>query len=184
MDPVFTLEEETPLAYFEKIVAVIYTPHYARHLRKIGARYDRDVIPEDLDLMPFIIDALIFDTYINGKTPLDDFIAFFKPQLTPARLRIYQQFRQRNQLSAFQVRAVERPETLHLTDLIDDSEWVVKDNQALRFLYPDSFTISRLLPWENGYVLSGSCALLNHKEPEAVIHIARSLKLPPLMLTS
>jgi hypothetical protein len=177
----FSLEEETPLAYFQKLIEFIYDPFYARFLRRISARYERSRIPEDIDLQPFFIDGLIFETFIDKKTPLDRFIEQYQAQMTLTQRKVYQGFR----LSALGCYAIEervKPDRLLLRDLLDNSLIEVRDSEAWRLLIPGFFTISRVLPFEDHYVLTGSCAGLNYKDPQQVIQLAREFKLPPLFV--
>ena len=177
------IKEETPLAYFQAIMDFIYDPNYARHLRKIGARYDRTIIPQGFNLMPFIIDALIFDTFINKRSPLEDFIQFYQPQMKPAQLKIYQNFKQ-SHLGSFYVKDRKMPELIILKDLANEKSHTVLDSQALKFMMPGSTVVCRLLPFQGKQVLTGSCAVLNMQDPEKALEIARQIKLPPLFLNT
>ncbi len=177
----FSLAEETPLAYFQKLIDFIYDPFYARFLRRISARYDRSLIPEDLDLQPFLIDGLIFETFIDKKTPLDRFIEQYQAQMTPSQVKVYQRFRS-SSLGCYEIVERFKPDKILLKDLLDDSTLEVRDSDAWRFLMPGFYTICRILPYEDHHVLTGSCAVLNYKDPQMVIALTREFKLPPLFV--
>lgn len=178
------LEDESPLGYFTKLTEFIYDPQYARYLRRIAERYNRAALPPDLDLMPFFVDALIFETYIDGQTPLDRFMTLYRPQLQGYQLRVYQNFK--NYLfSAYRI--VEHPpntDAVVLIDLLDGSEVVIRDADARKQLFKGLHVVARLLPFEDYHVPTGACALLSYNDPAQIIEIARLLKLPPLMVKS
>lgn len=177
----FTVEEETPLAYFQKLVEFIYDPWYARFLRRISARYERTRIPEDIELMPFFVDHLIFDTFIDHKTPLDRFIEYYDEQLSPRQRKIYQGFKC-SVLSCYQILAREKPDRIILCDLLDNTQTEVQDSEAWRFMMPSFYAICRLLPFEDRWVLTGSCAVLNYHNAEEALKLARLFKHPPLFV--
>ncbi|PIQ29156.1 hypothetical protein COW36_17805 [bacterium (Candidatus Blackallbacteria) CG17_big_fil_post_rev_8_21_14_2_50_48_46] len=177
----FSIEEETPLAYFEKLVEFIYDPWYARFLRRISARYERAKIPEEIELMPFFVDSLIFETFIDRKTPLDRFIEHYQAQLKPRQLKIYQRFKT-SALGCYEILERHKPDRLLLRDLLDDSPVEVHDGEAWRYMMPGFYAICRLLPYEDSLVLTGSCAVLNYKTREEVLALAREFKHPPLFV--
>ncbi len=179
--PPFQLEEETPLAYFTQVVNFIYQPHYARFLRRIANRYDREALPPGLEMMPFFVDALIFETYIDGKTPFDDFLAANQTKMTRAQLQQYKAFKQ-FRFGVFQVLEHQGREETLLTDLIDASHITIKDADARRFLFPNFYTVMRLLPFEMDWVPTGACAVFNLKSAQEALVYARILMQPPLMI--
>ena len=177
------LEDESPLGYFSKLTEFIYDPQYARYLRRIGERYKREELPAELDLMPFFVDALIFETYIDGQTPLDRFIATYKSQLKAHQLRVYQNFKH-NLFSAYRILAHQGSDGVLLEDLLDGSRVLIRDSDARRLLFPKLHLMARLLPFDDYHVPTGACALLSYSEQAKVLEVARLLKLPPLMVTS
>jgi len=182
MSKPFSLEEETPLAFFTKLTEFIYNPVYARYLRRLGARYDRDALPEDFVLMPFIVDALIFETYIDGKSILDLFLTEYQSQMTKTQLQIYRGFK--NYLFAcFQVVTHQKPDAVLLRDLLDNQEVLVRDSDARRFLFPGMYAVARLLPFEDYYIPTGSCALVNLPEEQQALDFTRYLRQAPLIVS-
>ncbi len=179
MKKTFQLEDETPLDYFTQITQFIYDPHYARYLRRIAAQYNREALPPDLELMPFFVDQLIFNTYIDGQTPLDHFIAYFQHVMTPAQRAVYKGFK-RYLFDCYQVLSHVPPDGVLLQDVLDHSEVLLRDHDAKRLLFPQFYTVVRLLPFDNAYVPTGACALLNVKTVPQAMDIARLLKVPPL----
>lgn len=179
MEKKFELEGETPLDYFTQITQFIYDPQYARYLRRIAAQYDRDALPTDLELMPFFIDQLIFNTYIDGQTPLDHFIAHFDKAMTAAQKSVYQGFK-RYLFDCYQVLEHVGTDGVLLQDVLDHSEVLLKDSDAKRLLFPRFYTVTRLLPFEGAYVPTGACAVLNVNSVPEAMHIAQLLKVPPL----
>lgn len=177
----FALEEETPLDYFSQITQFIYNPQYARYLRRIAAQYDRDALPEDLELMPFFVDQLIFNTYIDGQTPFDHFIATFQDQMTQAQKSVYLGFK-RHLFDCYQVLKHIPPDGVLLQDVLDHSEVLLKDSDVKRLLFPQFYTVVRLLPFEEAYVPTGACALLNVNSVPEAMGIAQLLKVPPLRI--
>lgn len=177
----FVLDEETPLAYFSKLIEFVYDPHYARYLRRIAQRYQREALPEELELMPFFVDALIFETYIGGQTPLDRFITTYRAQMQAHQLRTYQNFK--NYLfSCYRIVAHPGSDGLLLEDALDGSQVLVRDGDARRQLFPNLYVMARLLPFEDYHIPTGACALLNFADAERALGIARLLKLPPLIV--
>ena len=181
MAEVFELTEESPLGYFSKLTEFIYNPVYARYLRRIAARYPRDQMPEELDLMPFFIDALIFETYINGKTVLYLFIESHIQVLKGYQLRIYQGFKQ-YLFSCFQVQGHPSNDQVLLQDLLDDQQITITDSDARRFLFPGVFVVTRLLPFEDLFVPTGACAILNYKSAQEALLLTKLLKQAPLRI--
>ncbi|MGV3524397.1 MAG: hypothetical protein ACO1RX_09235 [Candidatus Sericytochromatia bacterium] len=181
--PPFQLEDESPLGYFSKLTEFIYTPHYARYLRRIAQRYERAALPSDLDLMPFFIDALIFETWIDGQTPLQRFIATYREQMPKAQLAVYQGF-QHHLFGAYRIVSHQLPDQVTLQDLLDGSTVTLRDSEARRYLFPGLHAVVRLLPFEDHYVPTGACALLNYPNPEDVLRTARLLKPAPLQVKS
>lgn len=175
------LEEDTPLAYFQKLVEFIYDPWYARFLRRISARYERARIPEDIELMPFFVDNLIFETFIDRQTPLDRFIACYQDQLTPRQRKIYQRFKG-SVLSCYAIVDRQKPDRIVLSDLLDDARIEVQDSEAWRFMIPGFYALCRVLPFEDSWVLTGSCAVLNYHSAEEALALARLFKHPPLFV--
>ena len=173
----------TAFDYFQKLIDFVYDPRYAMHLRKIAAQYDRDNIPDSIDIQPFIIDNLIFDVYIDRKTLLDHFIAQAQLVLKSSHLKMYQEFRQ-NVLSCFQITEVAKPGKMVFKNLIDETTYSVIDEEAIKFLQPERYTVARLLPFQDHYVLTGACAIINTDDPNVVIAITRKLKTPPLFFNS
>lgn len=183
MSKPFSLEEETPLAYFSKLTEFIYNPIYARYLRRIGERYDRDSLPEDFVLMPFIVDALIFETFIDGKSILDLFMAEHQSQMTKTQLDVYRGFK--NYLfGCFQIITRQEQDAVLLRDLLDDQQIVLRDSDARRFLFPQMYTVARLLPFEGYYVPTGACALVNLPDDQQAVTFTRHLRQPPLMVSA
>lgn len=183
MEKKFALTEETPLDYFSQIIQFIYDPHYARYLRRIASQYDRESLPPDLELMPFFIDQLIFNTYIDGETPLDHFIAAFQHQMTQAQKRVYMGFK-RCLFDCYQVLSHVPPDGVLLQDVLDHSEVLLKDSDAKRLLFSQFYTVVRLLPFEEAYIPTGSCAILNVNSVPEAMGIAQLLKVPPLRIDS
>lgn len=179
--PPFHLSEETPLAYFTQIVNFIYQPHYARFLRRIANRYEREALPPGLELMPFFVDALIFETYIDGKTPFDDFLTRYQSHMSVAQFQQYKAFKQ-FRFGVFQVLAHQGREETVLRDLIDDSQITIRDAEARRFLFPHFYAVMRLLPFELDWVPTGACAVFNLKSPQQALSHARILMQAPLMI--
>lgn len=177
----FKLEDESPLGYFTKLTEFIYDPQYARYLRRIGQRYQRDALPEELELMPFFVDALIFETYIEGQTVIDKFIATYRSQMKNYQLRVYQNFKQ-YLYSCYKILAHQGSDGMLLEDLLDGSQVLVRDGDARRQLFPGLYVMARLLPFEDYHVPTGACALLNFGDANRAIAIARLLKLPPLVV--
>lgn len=181
MDKKFALKEETPLDYFSQITQFIYDPQYARYLRRVAAQYDRDALPPELELMPFFIDQLIFNTYIDGQTPLDHFITAFQDKMTQSQKNVYLGFK-RNLFDCYQVLAQVPPDGVLLQDVLDHSEVLLKDNDAKRLLFNKFYTVVRLLPFEDAYVPTGACAILNVNSVPEAMGIAQLLKVPPLRI--
>lgn len=177
----FILDDESPLGYFSKLTEFIYDPQYARYLRRIAHRYQRELIPPEIDLMPFFVDGLIFETYIQGKTPLDHFIDSYRSQMQPAQLRIYQNFKH-DLFSCYEILEHPGKDQVRLKDLLDGSEVLIRDAEARRQLFVGLHVMARLLPFEDYFVPTGACALLSHRSPQEILEIARLLKLPPLMI--
>lgn len=179
----FSLEDESPLAYFSKLTEFIYNPIYARYLRRLGQRYERDKLPEDFGLMPFIVDALIFETYIDGKSVLDLFIQTYREQMTREQLEVYKGFK--NYLfGCFRILSHEGRDGVLLQDLLDEQTVLLRDADARRFLFPKLYTVARLLPFADHYVPTGACALVNLPDDQQVLAFARLLRQPPLLLSS
>ena len=183
MKKTFQLENETPLDYFSQLTQFIYDPNYARYLRRIAAQYDREALPPDLELMPFFVDQLIFNTYIDGQTPLDHFMAHFKTAMTPEQYAVYQGFKN-NLLDCYQVKSHVQPDGVVLQDVLDHREVLIRDSDAKRLLFPEFYTVVRLLPFGGAYVPTGACALLNVKSVPEAMDIARLLKVPPLQVST
>ncbi len=181
MSKTFEIENETPLDYFTKLTEFIYDPQYARYLRRIGQRYQRELIPPEIELMPIFVDALIFDTYIQGKTILDLFIETYRPQMTSSQLRIYQNFKH-YLFSSYRVLGHPSADEIELEDLLDQSRLVIRDSEARRQMIPGLHLIARLLPFEGDYVPTGAAVILSYSEPQKIMEITRLLKLPPLMI--
>lgn len=175
----FSLEDESPLGYFAKLTEFVYDPQYARYLRRIAERYKRDLLPEELDLRPFFIDALIFETYLDGQTVLDHFLRTYQSQLKNYQLRVYQNFKH-YLFSCYRIVAHQGSDSILLEDLLDGSPVVIKDSEARRQLFPGLYLMARLLPFEDYHVPTGACALLNFKSAPEALELARLLKLPPL----
>ena len=176
-------EDESPLGYFSKLTEFIYDPHYARYLRRIAERYRRDLLPEDLDLMPFFVDALIFETYIDGQTPLDRFLSSYASQLTQAQRRVYQNFKH-YLFSCYRIVSHPGSDGILLEDLLDGSQVLIRDGDARRQLMTGLYTVARLLPFADYHVPTGACAMLSYQDPAQVLEITRLLKLPPLIVSA
>ena len=170
-----------PLDYFQVLIDFVYDPIFARYLRKIAEQYKRDQIPEEIDIRPFIVDSLIFDTYIKRKTPLDYFIEKHKSVLSRPQLKIYMDFKQA-QLSAFKVIESERPEKMILEDLINNDRYLMKDSEAIKFLQKDRYAILRLIPFMEFYIPTGACTIVNSDDEKVVIGLAKLLKVPPIFV--
>jgi hypothetical protein len=181
MEKKLALEEETPLDYFSQITQFIYDPQYARYLRRIAAQYDRDALPADPELMPFFIDQLIFNTYIDGQTPLDHFISYFSDVMTQTQKNVYLGFK-RYLFDCYQVLEHIPPDGVLLQDVLDHSEVLLRDSDAKRLLFPRFYTVTRLLPFGDAYVPTGACAVLNVKSVPEAMGIAQLLKVPPLRI--
>ncbi len=177
------LEDESPLGYFTKLTEFIYDPHYARYLRRIAERYNRAALPPDIELMPFFVDALIFETYIDGQTPLDRFMATYRTQLQGYQLRVYQNFKH-YLFSAYQIVEHQGTDSVLLQDLLDGSQVLIRDSDARKQMFKGLHIIARLLPFEDYHVPTGACAQLSYNDPNQIIEIARLLKQPPLMVNS
>jgi len=177
----FQLEDESPLGYFTKLTEFIYDPQYARYLRRIAQRYDREALPPDLELMPFFVDALIFETYIGGQTPLDRFIATYRQQMTAAQLAVYKGFKQYC-FGCYQVVAHQGRDIASLRDLVDEQLLTLQDSDARRFLFQDFYVVARLLPFGEVYVPTGACAVLNVPDDAQALELARLLRQPPLLI--
>ncbi len=182
MEKKFALEDETPLGYFMELTKFIYDPQYARYLRRIAAQYDREALPEDLELMPFFVDQLIFNTYIDGQTPLDHFMTTFQEVMTAEQRAVYRGFKA-ERFDCFQVLRHEGPDGVVLQDVLDHSEVTLKDGDAKRFLLPGFFAVVRLLPFKGTFIPTGACAVLNYKTVAEAMGIARLLKVPPLKVS-
>ncbi|MBF2053658.1 MAG: hypothetical protein IGS03_09385 [Candidatus Sericytochromatia bacterium] len=179
----FELTDESPLGYFSKLTEFIYDPHYARYLRRIAMRYDRETLPAELELIPFFVDALIFETYIDGQTPLDRFFQTYQQQMTPEQRQVYRDFKN-YRFGCYQVMAHEGHDIAMLRDLVDDDTLQLCDSDARRFLFQGFYVVARLLPFEGRYVPTGACAVINVKTDQQALAMARLLRQPPLIIDS
>lgn len=174
-------QPSSALDYFQRLIDFLYNPMFARHLRTVSAHFDRSLLPLDFNLMPFIVDTLLLETKVGPRTPLEHFLVEQHHQLTPAERNIYAGFK-KSFLGAFRVVAAERPERIVMEDIATAQIFVVKDSQAIRFLTPNQLTISRLLPFQGHYVLTGSCSIINMSDSLQVLKLAKQLDIKGLQV--
>lgn len=104
----------------------------------------------------------IFDWFIFGyklksfnKTPLEHFIDVNK-DMSLEEKKIFESFRN-NIYSLFEVKALKIGKEMILKDLATEKEYWVWERTATQQLHKGQCIFSRLLPYEDHYILSGLC---------------------------
>lgn len=158
------------------------TPPYERHLRQQFRNLERSS-HSDEDLVVMAIEALLFEfEYDDGSTILDRFLS--RQRLTPDQRAVIGRWGD-SVFGVFEVKD-HMQDVLRLHNLLDELDYLAFASMGPESILPaapGNYLITRLLPVEDAWLLSGIQVVLPPESREEVAHAVRgqALKDPALV---
>jgi tetratricopeptide (TPR) repeat protein len=141
--------------YLSKLAKFVFdSPRLVREFKRVKAEFP--CFPtDDAVSKAAVVDWFVFDYKLKGldKTPLEYFIDSNRDMPTEEQ-EIFETFRQ-NTYSIFEVRAIKACKEMILRDLATEKEYWVWDKIATRALHKGQCIFTRVLPFEDHYIISG-----------------------------